>query len=189
MNNRTKFLQNNVGFHFEDLSLIRQMELEATQKQMGVSADWIMLALSKDSLESWEKWGFNLFKKPDFKAGVDALLDSLNKLDDSKFDREVKKKSKGDRLTVSEETFRKVFNAVKEQGGILLPDEAEQKGYVEYYTLGYAVKPDSAFQKVCQVAEWIKQDDIADEDERVEFFLSVQRVSNVVINRQGSRRQ
>ena len=68
MTNKEKFLSMNVGFHFEDLSLSRQLELSAIQEEMKVSKEWIMLALSKKDLNNWEEWGFALFKNSDFKT-------------------------------------------------------------------------------------------------------------------------
>ena len=85
MTNKEKYLISNVGFHSEDLSLMRQIELETVAKELGVSKEWILLALSKDTLEGWEKWGFNLFKKPEFKSGIDRQLELLNKKDEQEF--------------------------------------------------------------------------------------------------------
>ena len=78
MTNKEKFLNSNIGFHFEDLSLIRQAELQNIMELLGVSQDWIKLALSKDSLDNWEKWGFNLFKKVEFRTEIDNLLAALS---------------------------------------------------------------------------------------------------------------
>ena len=61
----TQFLNTNVGFHYEDLSLMRRVELKEIKKELNVSNEWILLALSKDKLENWEEWGFGLFKKND----------------------------------------------------------------------------------------------------------------------------
>ena len=80
MTNKEKFLRNNVGFHFEDLSLMKQIELNAITAELNLSLDWVLLALSKDTLENWEKWGFNLFKKADFHKEIDGLLAALDKM-------------------------------------------------------------------------------------------------------------
>lgn len=62
MTNKEKFLRQNVGFHLEDLSLMRQAELDAVRRNLRLSDDWVLLALSKDSLEGWEN-GDSAFSK------------------------------------------------------------------------------------------------------------------------------
>lgn len=121
MTNKEKFLRQNVGFHLEDLSLMRQAELDAVRRNLRLSDDWVLLALSKDSLEGWEKWGFGIFKKTDFYDEVDSLLTTLNRMDDSKFKAEndrVAAKKNGKRLRVSDRTFRTVYEGLQRQGGI-----------------------------------------------------------------------
>ena len=121
MTNKEKFLRQNVGFHLEDLSLVRQAELDAVRRNLRLSNDWVLLALSKDSLEGWEKWGFGIFKKTDFYDEVDSLLTALNKMDDSKFKAENERtaaKKNGKRLRVSDATFRTVYEGLQRQGGI-----------------------------------------------------------------------
>lgn len=121
MTNKEKFLRQNVGFHLEDLSLVRQAELSAAKRNLKLSDDWVLLALSKDSLEGWEKWGFGIFKKMDFYDEVDSLLTALNRMDDSKFKAEnerVAAKNKTKRLRVSDTTFRTVYDGLQRQGGI-----------------------------------------------------------------------
>ena len=73
MTNKEKFLRRNIGFHLEDLSLVRQAELAAIKKNLKLSDDWVLLALSKNTLEGWEKWGFGVFKKMEFYDEVDSL--------------------------------------------------------------------------------------------------------------------
>lgn len=121
MTNKEKFLRQNVGFHLEDLSLMRQAELDAVRRNLRLSDDWVLLALSKDSLEGWEKWGFGIFKKMDFYDEVDSLLATFNRMDDSKFKAEnerVAAKKNGKRLRVSDRTFRTVYEGLQRQGGI-----------------------------------------------------------------------
>lgn len=121
MTNKEKFLRQNVGFHLEDLSLVRQAELDAVRKNLRLSNDWVLLALSKDSLEGWEKWGFGIFKKTDFYDEVDSLLTVFKAMDDSKFKAEnerVAAKKNGKRLRVSDRTFRTVYEGLQRQGGI-----------------------------------------------------------------------
>lgn len=121
MTNKEKFLRQNVGFHLEDLSLVRQAELKAVKEKLRLSDDWVLLALSKDSLEGWEKWGFGIFKKMDFYDEVDSLLTVFKAMDDSKFKAEnerVAAKKNGKRLRVSDTTFRTVYEGLQRQGGI-----------------------------------------------------------------------
>ena len=121
MTNKEKFLRQNVGFHLEDLSLMRQAELDAVRRNLRLSNDWVLLALSKDSLEGWEKWGFGIFKKTDFYDEVDSLLATFNRMDDSKFKAEnerVAAKKNSKRLRVSDRTFRTVYESLQRQGGI-----------------------------------------------------------------------
>ena len=105
----------------EDLSLVRQAELDAVRRNLRLSNDWVLLALSKDSLEGWEKWGFGIFKKTDFYDEVDSLLATLNRVDEAKFKAEnerVAAKKNGKRLRVSDRTFRTVYEGLQRQGGI-----------------------------------------------------------------------
>lgn len=121
MTNKERFLRQNVGFHLEDLSLMRQAELDAVRRNLRLSDDWVLLALSKDSLEGWEKWGFGIFKKTDFYDEVDSLLTVLNRMDDAKFKTENERaaaKKNGKRLRVSDRTFRTVYEGLQRQGGI-----------------------------------------------------------------------
>ena len=176
MTNKEKFLINNVGFHSEDLSLIRQVELETVAKELGVSKEWILLALSKDTLEGWEKWGFNLFKKPEFKSGIDRLLESLNKMDDQEF-KKANTKKKAKELHVSYETFMKCWNGVKAQGCIYATEEeAEALGLTDYWVVGYSVEK----YKVEEIKNWINiiiaADEQPDEDMWLKFCLCVQHV-------------
>lgn len=62
---------------FEDLSAERQRNLEYTRDELariGVvrSLGWMMAGVNcYNTLEDWEKWGFNLFKKDWFIKKVD----------------------------------------------------------------------------------------------------------------------
>lgn len=121
MTNKERFLRQNVGFHLEDLSLVRQAELDAVRRNLKLSNDWVFLALSKDTLEGWEKWGFGIFKKTDFYNEVESLLATLNRMDDSKFKEEnerVSAKNRGKKLRVNDTTFRTVYEGLQRQGGI-----------------------------------------------------------------------
>lgn len=175
MTNKEKYLINNVGFHSDDLSLMRQIELETVANELGVSKDWVLLALSKDTLEGWEKWGFNLFKKPEFKSGIDGQLDLLNKMDEQEF-KNANSKKKAKKLHVSYETFMKCWNGVKAQGCIYATEEeAEALGLDDYWVLGGAVKKDEAEE----IKNWINiiiaaDERPDDEDMWLKFCISVQ---------------
>lgn len=180
MTNKEKFLNSNIGFHFEDLSLIRQAELQNIMELLGVSQDWIKLALSKDSLDNWEKWGFNLFKKAEFRTEIDNLLAALNKLDDSKFKAENAKNSKKKKqLNVSEATFKRVYEAVMKQGMLYEPTAAVATGRDKYWGYGHALTSEGK--------EWINTflalrkywTDVEEED-RIKFVLSVQYYETMI---------
>lgn len=182
MTNKEKFLINNVGFHSEDLSLIRQIELETIAKELGVSKEWILLALSKDTLEGWEKWGFNLLKKPEFKSGIDRQLELLNKMGEQEF-KNANTKKKAKKLHVSYETFMKCWNGVKAQGFIYATEEeAEALGLTDYWVLGGTVKKDEAEE----IKNWVNiiiaaDEQPDDEDTWLKFCLSVQHTVIVKI--------
>ena len=124
MTNKEKFLKMNVGFHYEDLPLEKQLELEAIKEQMNLSAAWIYLALSKDSLENWSKWGFNLFRKPEFKRDIDALTAYYDKVSDERFGKEVNKREKEKSIWVNDSTFNYIYEAVMTQGCLYEPFDA-----------------------------------------------------------------
>ena len=46
MTNKEKFLRNNVGFHFDDLSLMKQIELNAITAELNLSLDWVSFCLA-----------------------------------------------------------------------------------------------------------------------------------------------
>ena len=171
MTNRERFLRENVGFHYEDLSLAKQIELQAMVKEMGVSVDWMLLALSKDKLENWEKWGFALFKKPDFKANVDALERAIKSMSEEKFKQEIRKNQKNPTFYVDNKVFTKIWNSVKEQGKLYTEEEAAARGLADYWTYNHIISPDC----YCNVDAMLLEDDLTDEEREV-FVLSVKRV-------------
>ena len=59
-NQKLNYLRNNISFKFEDLSLTRQLELQARPEPK----EWLYLALAESTLENWEQWGFGLMDKP-----------------------------------------------------------------------------------------------------------------------------
>lgn len=182
MTNKEKFLADNVGFHFEDLSLIRRIELQAIATDLKVGNDWILLALSKDSIESWEKWGFNLFKKPEFKSNIDKLLAIINKMDEKDFKKSNTKGKTAKQLSVSPQTFKQAWESVKAQGRLYTEAEAANKQLTSFWTYSNAVNPDYYDEVNTMIAcEWL------DEEEWVKFMLSVQHVSHITTSKQERR--
>ena len=117
MNNNEKlreYLINNVGFHMDDFSLCRQAELRAMLMN-GYSEEWILLALSKDSLENWERIGFGLMSNSDFKNKIDGALAALKTFGANDYDRAIERQQK-DKIWVSEKNFRDTYDAVMAQG-------------------------------------------------------------------------
>ncbi len=168
MTNKEKFLSMNVGFHFEDLSLSRQLELSAIQEEMKVSKEWIMLALSKKDLNNWEEWGFALFKNSDFKTQISLMEKQLNKMDDSKFKNEIKKKkTKEKSLWVSDETFNKIYDGIKAQGKLYADSENGR-----YYTYGYALTAQGK-QWIDEFINKLPAKEYFDEDLKLQFCLAV----------------
>jgi hypothetical protein len=159
-----------VGFHLKDLSLIRQAELKAVINEIGVSNEWVLLALSKKSLEEWEQWGFSLFKKQDFKRDIDNLLISINKMDEKQFQKANTPK-RGKELWSSQETFNKCWNGVKAQGRLYTHAEAAKLNLSDYWTFGNAIKPEYYSEVNLMVAR-----DNIDITEWAKFVLMVQHV-------------
>lgn len=167
MTQKEQFLQNNVGFHMEDLDLVRQLELKKIIFDMNLSWEWVMLALSKDSLENWNRFGFSLFKKADFKAEVDGLEKAFSKISEQEFKRE-NNKSKGPSIWVDESTFRAKWNGVKLQGKIYTDAEAAALGLSTYY----------GYNEMCyfpELDDWVQMDELPQED-WVAFCVAVQKV-------------
>lgn len=177
MTNKEKFLNTNVGFHKEDLSLMRQVELQTIIEVLGVSPDWVKIALSKDSLENWEKWGFNLLKKPEFIAEVNGLLTALDKVDDNKFKEEqTKTRAKKKKLRVSDITFQRVYAGIMAQNWkVYTAEEAEKAGLEEYWTYGNALTETGKTAFNLLLAER-KPIESFDDDDKVNFVLSAQKV-------------
>lgn len=171
MSNKEKFLKENVGFHFEDLSLMRRIELEQIMNELKVSTDWILLALSRDTLENWEKWGFALFKKPDFRTTINNLEQEINSMSEENFKQENNRKNqKKPHLWVDEKTFYRAWNMVKAQGGLLTDEEAEARNLSTYYKYNPAIEDTTAIDML------LAQDDLTDGDDRVVFMIGVKRV-------------
>lgn len=162
MTNRERFLVENVGFHFDDLTLMRQLELETLMREMNLSRDWIMLALSRKSLEEWEAWGFALFHKKEFCDEVNKLLSAINRMDEQHFQKENNKR-KGPQLWVSEETFMRAWNGVKAQGKIYTEAEAAALKLDLFWTYnrdiltpeGYTALDEMAKQPMLSQEDWL----------------------------------
>lgn len=178
MTNKEKFLIDNVGFHYEDLSLIRQTELDVIKNELGVSKDWMLLALSRDTVDNWNHWGFTLMRKPDFKKNIDLLEKQINNLSEEKFEKENNRKNqKNPQLYVDEKTFRKKWEAVKKQGCLYTAKEAEARNLSYYYTYNSALNP----ERYSAIDLMIAQDTI-DENNWNVFVMSIQEVKVIEIS-------
>lgn len=171
MTNREKFLRDNVGFHFEDLSLAKQIELQTIVKEMGVSTDWMLLALSKDKIENWEKWGFALFRKPDFRANVDALERTIKNMSEEKFKQEIRKNQKNPTFYVDNKVFTRIWNGVREQGKLYTDEEAAARSMTSYWTYSHLVAPECR----TNIDAMLLEPELTDDDKEV-FVLSVKKV-------------
>jgi len=143
MDKKTKFLIQNIGFHFEDLSLVRQLELEAIKERLNLTDTWIYLALSKDSLESWEKWGFNLFQKPEFKSEINSLVKVFERMDEEKISKTRKNQKNQKKLWVSEKTFKYCWEGVAAQGQLYTHQDAASRNLSNYWSYSEALKPEA----------------------------------------------
>ena len=178
MTSKEKFLIDNVGFHYEDLSLIRQTELDVIKNELGVSKEWMLLALSRDTAENWNKWGFALFRKADFRNTVNNLEQAVDKMSEERFKQENnRKKAKTPMASVDESTFRKKWEAVKKQGCLYTKEEAEARSLTHYYTYNSALNP----ERYSTIDLIIAQDTI-DENDWAVFVMSIQEVKNIEIS-------
>lgn len=180
MTNKEMFLKSNVGFHFDDLSLVRQTELKAAISKFNLSNEWVYLALSKDKLEGWEKWGFSLFNKAEFRQEIDNLLKAFDQLKEDDFKKELKRNSKKkNQLSASKEEFMKVYNGIKEQGKVIVKHpEEEEPG--EYWTYGNALLPEYYYIADEYAAAAAAGKEI-EEEEWEKFFLCFQKVKVIKI--------
>lgn len=173
MTNKEQFLKMNVGFHYEDLPLEKQLELEAIKNSMNLSTEWVYLALSKCPMEEWCKWGFGLFRKPDFKNEIDALLTAFNKADDSRFAKEIKRKKEKDRgLYVSEATFKKVYDGVMAQGALY-----DTSNLPYYWSYGYSLT-DEGRRWIDNLIESKQKAETFSDEDKTRFCLACQKIIN-----------
>ena len=107
---KKEFLKQMVGFSKKDLSLQRQLELDAWAERR--SFEWIMLALSKKSVEEWEKWGFGLFGNMEFIGEINALVKAFEKINDEDIKNEKGRKNvKGKpKIWYSEKTLQEQYD-------------------------------------------------------------------------------
>ena len=178
MTNKERFLIDNVGFHYEDLSLIRQAELDVIKNELGVSKEWMLLALSRDTVDNWNHWGFTLMRKPDFKKNIDILEKQINNLTEEKFEKENNRKNqKNPQLYIDEATFRKRWEAVKKQGCLYTAEDAEARNLSHYYTYSSTLNP----ERYSAIDLMIAQDTIDENDWSV-FVMSIQEVKVIGIS-------
>ena len=116
---KLRYLQDNVGFHFEDMSMGLQIELKARPEPM----EWKLVALGENDLTDWEEYGFTLWDKPDFRRRVDAKLKVLEKEDDKAFARGLAQEYKKKGFYIPEEAARKRYYRIKEHWNEFLKGE------------------------------------------------------------------
>ena len=164
MTNKEQFLQNNVGFHKEDLSIKRRLELSNMIRRLGVDNEWMFAALSLHTLEEWERFGFGLMRSADFQEEVKYYLEDINEISEEEFEKEIKKSQ----ILVNEEDFRARWNEVKRQGKVLSSDEAKEKGLRRY--IGYR----EGFENGRLIDQWVEQYDELPMELWTTFYISTQ---------------
>lgn len=107
--NKIKFLKENVGFHLSDLSYGRQLEFKGRPE----SFEWKLLALSRDKLANWEKYGFRYFDNPEFRQNIDNSLAVLELEEDKKFAAAMRNERKRTGIWVDEEVARRKYERMK----------------------------------------------------------------------------
>ena len=75
------YIKNQIGFHFDDLSHKRQLELAA----LNFPSDFVYVALGRKPLSYWEANGFGLLFRNDFTNEVNNILAAIEAEDDEKF--------------------------------------------------------------------------------------------------------
>lgn len=83
---RKDFLVKLVGFSMNDLSMSRRLEFKAIATKHPY--EWNMIALSKKSVDEWEKWGFGLFNNYEFIAEVNSTLEAFSKITDEELKKD-----------------------------------------------------------------------------------------------------
>ena len=118
---KLKYLLDTIGFHSDDFTMNRQMELNARIDIEG--KEWVLVALSEDTFDNWEKYGFNLMDKPDFRKRVSAKLKALEREDDKAFARGLAQEYKKKGFYIPEEVARKRYYRIKEHWDEFLKGE------------------------------------------------------------------
>lgn len=78
---KREYLKNQIGFHSEDLTHKRQLELSA----LTLPNDFVYVALGRKPLDYWNEYGFGLMFREDFANEVNAILKAIEEEDDAKF--------------------------------------------------------------------------------------------------------
>lgn len=164
MTNKEQFLQNSVGFHKEDLSIKRRLELNNMIRRLGVNNEWMFAALSLHTLEEWERFGFGLMRNSDFQEEVKYYLEDINEISEEEFEKEIKKSQ----ILVNEEDFRARWNEVKRQGKVFSSEEAKEKGLKRY--IGYR----EGFENGQLIDQWVEQYDELPIELWTTFYISTQ---------------
>ena len=174
MTNKEQFLQNNVGFHKEDLSIKRRLELSNMIRRLGVDNEWMFAALSLHTLEEWEKFGFGLMKNADFQEEVKYYLEDINEISEEEFEKEIKKTQ----ILVNEEDFRARWNAVKKQGKVFGYSEGMEKAREAGTSVKYIGYSDNCENEEL-IDQWIEQYDELPMELWTTFFLSTATVMQI----------
>lgn len=162
MTYKEQFLQNNVGFHKEDLSIKRRLELNNVIRRLGVNNEWMFAALSLHTLEEWERFGFGLMKSADFQEEVKYYLEDINEISEEEFEKEIKKSQ----ILINEEDFRARWNEVKKQGKVLTPEQAIKRAMRKYVTYR------DGFENRELIDQWVEQYDELPMELWTTFYLS-----------------
>ena len=75
---QVEYLRNNVGFHLNDLSIKRRVELNHLIDEIKMPTYFILAGLSFKSLQDWEKWGFGLFYIDNYIQRIYDYLDRIS---------------------------------------------------------------------------------------------------------------
>lgn len=126
---KIKYLKNNIKFHFEDLSIDRQLEIKARPEPI----EWKYLALGEDTLENIEKFGVKGWDNLTFRNRIDSKLKVLNKEDDKQFAKAYAAEFRKGGVWVAEDVARHKFERMQKYwehfGGEEFEDENNHKTY------------------------------------------------------------
>ena len=123
---KLRYLQDNVGFHFEDMSIDLQLEFKARPE----SFEWKLVALGEADLTDWEEYGFKLWDKPDFRKRVEAKLKVLEREDDKAFARGLAQEYRKKGFYIPEEVARNRYYRIQRNWNHFLKGERfEENGH------------------------------------------------------------